>query len=217
LFLSAHRGTLFLDEIGELEPSLQAALLRAIETRKVRPLGQAHEEEADVRILCATNRNLQEMVQTGKFREDLFYRINQHSLRLPPLRDRGEDISLLAYHFLEKARQSNPGKIIADFHPETLSALRRYAWPGNIRELANAVSKGVILARSSLVTIEFPKQEGSWITMGEAVRGFQRDYAQKAVDACGGDKEKAAEILGVGRSTLFNYLAEIRKPLNIEP
>ncbi len=212
LFLSADGGTLFLDEIGELELPLQATLLRVIESGLVKPLGQSQEEPVDVRILCATNRGLEEMVTKGQFREDLFYRINQHCLRLPPLRERGEDIFLLAYHFLEKVKAQYPHKGIVDFHPDTLAKLAKSAWKGNVRELSNVITKGVLLARTPLVEIDFPDQDIGWDTMAEALRKFQRDYSRKVMAASCGDKEKTIQILDISRSSLFNYLAENRYP-----
>lgn len=208
LFASANGGTLFLDEIGELDLSLQASLLRVLETRRVKPLGQAMEEEADARILCATHRDLSDAVAKGLFREDLYFRIAQHTLSLPPLRERGSDVILLAYHFLEKAKAQNPGKTLTDFHPDALAQMLAYRWPGNVRELQNAVLKGAILSRSALVTLDFPSPATSWLSLEEATANFQNDYVAKALSLCSGDKEKAAQVLGVSRATVFRRLAK---------
>ncbi len=208
LFASAHGGTLFLDEIGELDLSLQASLLRVLETRRVRPLGQVTEEEADARILCATHRDLSEAVAKGLFREDLYFRIAQHTLTLPPLRERGSDVILLAYHFLEKAKAQNPSKTLSDFHPDSLSQMLAYRWPGNVRELQNAVLKGAILSRSALVTLDFPSPATSWLSLEEATTNFQNEYVAKALSLCSGDKDKAAQVLSVSRATLFRRLAK---------
>lgn len=210
LFLAADGGTLFLDEIGEMDLPLQAMLLRTLETGKVRPVGQTAEIATDVRILCATNRDLKDMIAKGTFRQDLYYRINQHAIRLPPLRERGEDILLLARHYLEKAKALYPDKRIEGFHPDSLSAMARYAWPGNIRELANAVNKSVLFADSPAVRLSFGQEQGGWVDFDEATRRFQQDYLLKALEICGGDKEKAAEMLGMGRSTFFRHLAAAR-------
>jgi transcriptional regulator with GAF, ATPase, and Fis domain len=211
LFQSADGGTLFLDEVGELDLPLQAMLLRVLETGMVRPVGQAAEVRVDVRILSATNRKLKERVAEGTFREDLYYRINQHGIHLPPLRERGEDLNLLAQFFLEKAKARHPDKRLAGFHPESLFALMRYRWPGNVRELANAVAKAVLFANGPLARLSLPEGDGAWLDMEAATRRFQSDYLQRALDLCGGDKEKAAAMLGMGRSTFFRYLAQARE------
>jgi DNA-binding NtrC family response regulator len=186
-------------------------LLRTLETGMVRPVGQVQEFRVDVRIVCATNRRLDELVAKGGFRQDLFYRIHQHGIRLPPLRDRGEDILLLAHHCLEKAKALYPHKPIAGFSPESLGAMARYRWPGNVRELANAVNKAVLFADSPVLTVRLPEGDAEgWMDMEEATKRFQADYIQKALDLCGGNKDKAAAMLGMGRSTFFRYLAQSR-------
>jgi transcriptional regulator with GAF, ATPase, and Fis domain len=210
IFQSADGGTLFLDEIGEMDLPLQAMLLRTLESGMVRPVGQAAEIKVDVRIICATNRKLEEMAADGRFRQDLYYRVNQHGITLPPLRERGEDIVLLAHHFLEKAKASYPDKNLSGFNPESLFAVARYRWPGNVRELGNAVSKAALFADSSVVRITLPGNKDRWMDMEEATRRFQLDYLQRALDLCGGDKDEAAGLLGMGRSTFFRYLAQAR-------
>jgi DNA-binding NtrC family response regulator len=189
---------------------LQAMLLRTLETGLVRPVGQSAEVKVDVRLVSATNRRLQERVAEGAFREDLYYRINQHRIALPPLRERGEDLNLLAHFFLEKAKARHPDKRLSGFHPESLFAMARYRWPGNVRELANAVAKAALFADGPLVRVSLPAGEDRWLDMEAATRRFQLDYLQRALDLCGGDKEQAAALLGMGRSTFFRYLAEAR-------
>lgn len=211
IFPAADGGTLFLDEIGEMDLSLQAMLLRTLEGGMVRPVGQAAEVKVDVRILCATNRDLAERVAAGAFRQDLFYRINQHCITLPPLRDRGDDVLLLAHWFLEKAKRDFPDKALSGFLPESLLALSRYRWPGNVRELANTVAKAALFADSPALRITLPQNQERWMDMDEATRRFQSDYLQRALLSCGGDKDKAAELLGMGRSTFFRYLAEAKQ------
>ncbi len=209
LFLSAQGGTLLLDEVGELELGLQANLLRVLEARKVKPLGQAQELDIDVRILCATHRNLEAMVRQGTFREDLYFRLNQHEVRVPPLRERGEDILLLAYHFLEKAKAQNPQKSIEDFHPSVLDWLPHFRWSGNVRELQNAVMKGAVLSRTPLVELPMPQAESGFLDLEAATLQFQNEHIRKALSLCGEDKEKTAALLKMGRSTLFRRLSEM--------
>ena len=211
IFQAADGGTLFLDEIGEMELPLQAMLLRTLETGMVRPVGQAAEIKVDVRILCATNRDLEERVSAGAFRQDLFYRINQHCIHLPPLRERGDDVLLLAHWYLEKAKREYPDKGLFAFLPESLLAMARYRWPGNVRELSNVVAKAALFADSSAVRVSLPQGRERWMDMDEATRRFQIDYLQRALQVCGGDKDKAAALLGMGRSTFFRYLAEAKQ------
>ena len=217
LFPAADGGTLFLDEIGEMDLALQAMLLRTLESGKVRPVGQAAEVPVDVRIVCATNRDLADMVAKGTFRQDLFYRVNQHMVKLPPLKDRGEDIIILAHHFLEKARAAYPEKRIEGFHPDSLAAMAAYGWPGNLRELANIVQKAVLFARSPLLELALPVPPGKALpaagtesgdSLDEATRGFQHDFIRRAMAKCGGDRDKAAAMLGISRSTFFRHLAQ---------
>jgi transcriptional regulator with GAF, ATPase, and Fis domain len=210
LFSAADGGTLFLDEIGDMELGLQAMLLRALETGMIRPVGRSEEIAVDVRIVCATHRDLEDRVAKGLFRQDLFYRVNQHAIRLPPLRERGEDILLLARHFLEKARAQYPRKAVVDFDPESLRALSAHAWPGNVRELSNAVQKAVLFASGPLARISLPGSDADWPTLDAATRRFQWDFIQKSLAHCQGDREQVAALLGIGRSTLFRHLAQGR-------
>jgi transcriptional regulator with GAF, ATPase, and Fis domain len=211
LFSAAAGGTLFLDEVGEMDLALQSMLLRALETGRVRPVGSTAEVPADVRLICATNRDLEKRVEEGAFRQDLYFRINQHLIKLPPLRDRGGDILLLAQHFLEKAKAEYPQKPIAGFHPESLFAMTRYRWPGNVRELANAVRKAALFADSPVLRVALPENKERWMDLEEATRRFQSQYLQRALELSGGDREKAAGLLGVSRSTFFRYLAQARE------
>jgi transcriptional regulator with GAF, ATPase, and Fis domain len=211
LIASADGGTLFLDEIGEMELPLQAMLLRVLETGKVRPVGRLDEIAADVRVICATNRDLDTMVSEGSFRKDLFYRINQHRIHLPALRERGEDILLLAHHFLEKARGRYPEKHIDGFLPGSLAAMAAHEWPGNVRELANVVERAILFSPGPAVKVSFPEGGVQWASMEEAMHRFQRDYLLKAIALCGGDREQAATRLGISRSTLFRYLSQVKE------
>lgn len=207
LFRAASGGTVFLDEIGEMDAGLQAKLLRTLETGTVRAVGATDEQTVDVRVVCATNRNLTEMVEKGQFRKDLYYRINQYQLKLPPLTEREDDCVLLAYYFLEKYKSTYPHKEIVDFHPDAVKAVLAHDWPGNVRELASAVHKGVLAARGPLVSIDLAGFHQAPITYEKAMQDFQRRVLRDAIRACGGNKERAAKRLGLSRSTFFRYLS----------
>ncbi|MBD3314402.1 MAG: GAF domain-containing protein [Chitinivibrionales bacterium] len=207
LFRAAHGGTLFLDEIGEMDAGLQAKLLRTLETGMVRAVGATDEQSVDVRIICATNRDLSEMVERGEFRRDLYYRINQYCLRLPPLSRREDDCLLLAYFFLEKYKSMYPHKEIVDFHPDALEAIAVHDWPGNVRELAATVHKGVLASQGPLVTVDLGGLDKSLLTYDAAMRAFQQKLLWRAIHACGGSRDRAAQRLGLSRSTFFRYLA----------
>lgn len=209
LFRAADGGTLFLDEIGELEMPLQAKLLRTLETGVIRPIGSTIESHVDTRVICATNRSLSEMIENNLFRTDLYYRINQFSIEIPPLRKRGEDTLFLAYYFLEKYKVQYPSKDIFDFHPDTLRFITTWHWPGNIRELSNAIHRSVITSRSPLIRFEdhltSTRQPGNF---ENTVREFQKNLLQKALDCTGGNKEDAARLLELPRSTFYRYLSQ---------
>jgi len=151
-FLMAHQGSLFLDEIGELQPSTQAKILRVLQAREFEPLGSTRTLKVDVRIIAATNRNLEAMVQAGTFRDDLYYRLHVFPILLPALRERVEDMPLLAEFFLKRFRDKyhRPVKVLA---PEVLQAFRHYSWPGNILELENTLERGVILCQEDTLTL----------------------------------------------------------------
>ncbi|MBN1306793.1 MAG: sigma 54-interacting transcriptional regulator [Chitinispirillaceae bacterium] len=209
LFLAARGGSLLLDEIGELELPLQAKLLRTLETGAVRPIGSAREMPVDARVICATNRDLKTMVDEGGFRADLFYRINQFPIAIPPLRERDEDVVPLAYLLLNRYRSEYPQKEILDFHPATLHYMRTHQWPGNIRELANAIHRAVLMCRGPLVSFESgePAAASGPVDFESASRHFQKEFLEKAIIAAGGNKETAARNVGLSRSTFYRYLA----------
>ncbi len=211
LFATANGGTLFLDEIGDMDITLQAKFLRALETGKIRPVGSSHENDVDVRIICATNKNLEEMVEEGAFRKDLYYRINQFRYRLPPLRDRGEDCIHLAYYFLEKYKAEYPNRKIIDFHPDAVKFIKSYNWPGNVRELASAVHKTVLSSTSPLGSLDIAttSYKAQFLTFEDATKEFQKQLIKKTLKSTGGNKEQAARILGLGRSTFFRYISSI--------
>jgi len=211
LFATANGGTLFLDEIGDMDITLQAKFLRALETGKIRPVGSSHENDVDVRIICATNKNLEEMVEEGAFRKDLYYRINQFRYRLPPLRDRGEDCIHLAYYFLEKYKAEYPNRKVIDFHPDAIKFIKSYSWPGNVRELASAVHKTVLSSSSPLGSLDIAttSYEAQFMTFEDATKEFQKQLIKKTLKSTGGNKEQAARILGLGRSTFFRYISSM--------
>jgi transcriptional regulator with GAF, ATPase, and Fis domain len=207
LFSAADGGTLFLDEVGELDLSVQARLLRAIETGYIRPVGASAEQKVDVRIICATNRDLGKMVTEGTLREDLYYRLNQFSIAIPPLRDRGEDILLLAYFFLEKFKAQYPEKELVDFHPDALRIISTYEWPGNVRELATVVHRAVLSSQGPLAHIEPSWTRDQVTNLEDATRVFQKKLVMRVLESTGGNKEHASKLLGVHRSTLFRFLS----------
>ena len=219
---AAEKGTLFLDEIGEMTTLMQVKLLRVLQERKFRRLGGVEELETGMRVIAATNQDLTKMVADGKFREDLFYRINVIPIHLPPLRDRGEDIPLLAEHFLAKYRDQM-GKGIQGLSQESMELLEAYEWPGNIRELENVVERAVALEKSQAILPESlpehivrrvpkgPAAAGilpeSGFNLEEHVEGLEREYITQALHKAGGVQVKAAELLGIPYRS-FRYYAK---------
>ncbi len=208
----ASGGTLFLDEIGDLSPAIQVRLLRVLQDKTYEPLGSVRSERADVRILCATNRNLERMVEVGSFRRDLYYRINVVKLELPPLRERKEDIPLLADRFVSKFNRLNQ-KEIHGLSPEALAALMEHDYPGNVRELENIVEYASVVCRNGLIRLEhlpeylrtFPERG---VRLGLAERGASPEDDEKArirraLERCGWHRGKAADALGVHPATLW--------------
>jgi transcriptional regulator with GAF, ATPase, and Fis domain len=210
LFKAAHGGVLFLDEIGELELPLQAKLLRTLETQTIRPIGSTKEFPADVRIICATNRNLKAMIGTNTFRSDLYYRINQFSITISPLRKRTEDLIPLSYYYLEHYKSLYPSKDIFDFHPETIQFIQSYDWPGNIRELMNVIHRAVLTSTSPLITFDMNNTESTLsFDFESATKNFQKDLIHKTIVMTCGNKDAAAKKLGLSRSTFFRYQAQL--------
>jgi DNA-binding NtrC family response regulator len=216
LFEEAHHGTLFLDEIGDVGPNLQARLLRALQEGTIRRVGANDPISVDVRIVAATNRDMDAAVKQGTFRADLYYRLHVVSIRIPPLRERREDIPLLAEHFAQKHGRAEGSAI----SPEARELLVAYGWPGNVRELENAVARalalnpsGVVipedlpdairLAHAEPVPVPLP-QPGDRPTLAE----LERRYASQVLGETGGNKTRAAEILGIDRKTLYRILGE---------
>jgi two-component system response regulator AtoC len=217
LFLEADGGTLFLDEIAELPLSLQAKLLRAIQDRSVRPLGSDKEVTFDARIVCATHRDLESRVADGQFREDLFYRLNVLQVKLPPLRERGSDVLVLANEYMRRvaARSAKPVQSIA---PEAARKMMSYAWPGNVRELVNAMERAVALAEYDEITVsDLPEKIQAFSSSDVLVAAHdpselvsleevEKRYILRVIDAVGGNRTRAAEVLKVDRKTLYTKL-----------
>jgi two-component system response regulator PilR (NtrC family) len=209
LFEAAHRGTLFLDEVGETSPSMQVRLLRVLQERRVRRVGGTDEVEVDVRVISATNVALETLVQEKRFREDLFYRLQVIPIRTPPLRERREDIPLLATHFLERfSREMDKG--IVKITEEAMGLLERYSWPGNVRELENVVERGVALETTQAVLPErLPEAVrvltrvparlalSSSFNLDEHLRAIEADALHRALEESAGDRAEAARLLGI--------------------
>ncbi len=215
LFRRAHGGTLFLDEIGEISAPVQAKLLRALQHKEVRPVGSAQAVPVDLRVIAATHRDLAAMVASGAFRMDLFYRLHVVRIELPPLRERREDIPLLAQHFLNVHRRPETG--IEGFEDDALSMLLAHDWPGNVRELENVIESALALARGPrLRATDLPLVARSPDAAGDArleaiplrLDAYERCALERALRECGGDASAAARRLGIGRSTFYRKLAE---------
>jgi DNA-binding NtrC family response regulator len=219
LFVAARGGTLFLDEVGEMPLALQSKLLRAIEDRKVRPLGATEEVSADVRIVAATNKDLEKAIEDGRFRSDLYYRLATVTIAVPPLRERPGDIPLLIKHFLMRA-SAEAGRPVPEIEPVAMERLLYYSWPGNARELQNAIQRGVILARNNTLTladlppkladqeISAPKILSEAVDKRMSLDQLEHDYVRAVVAAVNGNKTEAANILQIDRKTLYRKLDE---------
>jgi transcriptional regulator with GAF, ATPase, and Fis domain len=213
-FQAAHNGTLFLDEVGELPQALQVKLLRVLQDSMVTRVGGSRPEKVNVRLITATNRVLADEIRSGRFREDLYYRIAVVSLTLPPLRERGGDIEMLAQYFLKRfAAETSVG--VRGFSPEGLKALRKYRWPGNIRELENRVRKAVLFANGPQVTLadlEIPEEdERPVVPLSEARDRFERDYVLEVLRKNRGNRTQTARDLGVEPRTIFRYVERERE------
>ena len=210
-FELADRGSIFLDEIGEISPKTQVDLLRVLEEKRFRRVGGTREIEVDVRVISATNRDLKEAVDKGEFREDLYYRLNVVSVQLPPLRERKEDIPLLAAHFLKKFRVKNR-KDFEGISAEALNILMRYHWPGNVRELENAVERAVVVGKGGLITandlpVQILQAETALGTSSElSLQEMEKEHIRRVLDRNKWNIKRAAEQLGINRTTLYHKM-----------
>jgi len=216
LFRMADRGTLFLDEIGEIPSGVQAKLLRALQHKEVRPVGASEAVPVDIRVICATNRDLAAMVSDGLFRMDLYYRLNVVRIEIPRLRERREDIPQLAHHFLIKHRRE--GSLVGGFEPEALEMLSRRDWPGNVRELENAIESGLALASgerlrradlglgAGILGAALAARSGPEVPL--SLEAYERCAIERALQETGGDASEAARRLGIGRSTFYRKLSK---------
>jgi DNA-binding NtrC family response regulator len=216
-FEAAHGGTLLLDEIGDLPLGLQSKLLRVLQERSFERLGSNTPIEANVRVLCATHRNLEAMVEEGQFRKDLFYRLNVVQIQIPALRDRRDEIPVLAQHFLQRFAQQF-GKSATRYSPLALHALEEYQWPGNVRELENAIQHAVVMAEGPAVeTWHLPnslrgdfEQASVGRSYEDEVREFKRRLIMRTLRECGGRKVDAARTLGVARGYLHRLINQLQ-------
>jgi two-component system response regulator HydG len=219
LFIQAGAGTVFLDEIGEMPLDMQVKLLRVLQERALRPVGGDEEMPFTARVVCATNRDLETEIEEGRFRQDLYYRVNVVSIEVPPLRSRGNDMLLLAHHFLRRIAERT-GKGVESISAEAGRKLLDYDWPGNVRELENGIERAVALAQFSEITVaDLPGRirdhhstrlvidgvdPSELVTMAE----MERRYVRRVLDACGGNKTKAAKVLGIDRRSLYRRLED---------
>jgi DNA-binding NtrC family response regulator len=215
LFEEADGGSCFLDEVGDIGLAMQAKLLRVLQEHEIKKVGSIDTIKIDVRIVAATNKNLEELVEEKKFREDLFYRLNVVTIHLPPLRERAEDIPLLADHFLRKYVEENK-KTVSRISPEAMDLLLVYSWPGNVRELENVIERSVTLSHRSVILpddlprrIRAEKKEDSIQALPSHIplAELEKLYIQKILEETGGNKKKAADILGIDRRTLYRMAA----------
>lgn len=212
-FQTAEGGSIFLDEIGETSIPMQVKLLRVLQDKEVRMVGDNRVYKVDVRIMAATNKDLLKLVQKGVFREDLFFRLNVLTISVPPLRERGDDILILANHFLQKFA-AEIGRTVPRFTDVALLALRRYDWPGNVRELENLIQRLLVMYDTDKIDVtDFPKHMRFSLDEGEelnrTLEEVERDYIRKVLASVGGNVSKAAKILGIDRKTIRNKLKDL--------
>lgn len=214
VFEQASGGTLFLDEVGNLSYDVQVQLLRALQERRIRPVGGTEERPIDIRLVCATNENLPEAILRGAFREDLYHRINEFTLHMPLLRERGEDVLEFARYFLAQAN-AELNRHIVDFAPDAQQALMGYAWPGNLREMRNVVVRAALLAEGaayiSVAQILLPQSAPASSATPLSIRPTADEELARiheALQMTGGNKSRAAQLLGIDRKTLYNKLKQ---------
>jgi DNA-binding NtrC family response regulator len=216
-FALADGGTIFLDEIGTLPLPLQAKLLRVLQEREFEPLGSERTLRVDLRVIAATNRDLRQMVADGRFHEDLFYRLNVIPIDIPPLRERRDDIAVLAEHFIRKHEQRT-GKRIDRIDDGVVTALRTYDWPGNVRELENTIERAVVLSTDRAITPDAVSLPGApaqaqglpSLKLRQNVEWVERETIRRAIDQAGGVKKDAADVMGISQRALSYYLTKYR-------
>jgi two-component system response regulator HydG len=211
-FEAANGGTLFLDEIGNLSYGLQVQLLRALQERKIKPVGSNHEIKVDIRVVTATNEDLSQAVKDGDFREDLYHRLNEFSIQVPALRERREDLMLFADFFLDQANEELE-KDIVGFSDEATEAFKNYSWPGNLRELKNMVKRAVLLTQDNIIPLKVLPHEISVAKKSDDSYGLFKNKNEEslildALEKAHGNKSKAARILDIDRKTLYNKLKQ---------
>lgn len=209
-FVAAQGGTIFLDEIGNLTYEVQVQLLRALQERKVKPIGSNQEIAINVRLISATNENLRQAIEKGDFREDLYHRINEFTIRIPDLNERKEDLLLFANHFLDLAN-SELQKDIIGFDNDTMQLFQSYSWPGNLRQMKNVIKYATLLATGRYITRkELPEELTENLSSHTNIQlknvEHERDLIRKALQECGNNKTRAAQLLGIDRKTLYNKL-----------
>ena len=209
-FVAAQGGTIFLDEIGNLTYEVQVQLSRALQERKVKPIGSNQEIAINVRLISATNENLRQAIEKGDFREDLYHRINEFTIRIPDLKERKEDLLLFANHFLDLAN-SELQKDIIGFDNDTMQLFQSYSWPGNLRQMKNVIKYATLLATGRYITRkELPEELTENLSSHTNIQlknvEHERDLIRKALQECGNNKTRAAQLLGIDRKTLYNKL-----------
>ncbi|HEY7510249.1 MAG TPA: sigma 54-interacting transcriptional regulator, partial [Vicinamibacteria bacterium] len=209
---TAHGGTLFLDEIGDLSLPMQVKLLRFLQERRIERVGGRQEIPVDVRVLSATNASLKEAMRAGRFREDLFYRIGVVTVSLPPLRERGEDVTVLASAFLERSA-AEAQRRVPGFTREALAAVQAYSWPGNVRELENRVKRAVVMAEGARITAADLELDAAAPLEGRGLRDvraqLERETIQRTLSRHGGNVSRTAAELGLSRPTLYTLMEKL--------
>lgn len=221
LFTAAHGGTCFLDEVGEISPCVQAKLLRVLQEHEVRPVGGTESVKVDVRVIAATNKDLGALVAAGKFREDLFYRLSVVTILVPPLRERRQDIPLLARHFLKTYAAAND-KPVSGISPETMASLVAYSWPGNVRELQHAIERAVALTSNPVLRPEDlppklghgPQEPQSAVGPPLSLREAVTSHVRRVLKEARWNKKLAAQLLGIHRRTLYRLTKRYGIPLD---
>ena len=221
LFKAAHKGTLFLDEVSEIPYHLQVKLLRAVEQKEILPVGMSDPIQVDVRIIAATNKNLRNRMEEGKFRDDLYYRLNVVEIHVPSLSERPEDIPPLVQHFVQDYKMQM-GKNVKGLTNEAMNALMAYQWKGEVRELQNIIERALIFSEDEYIGLEhLPEHVQSTVTgkeaprfhtgssLKDALKEFERQYIKRTLEQCQNDREKTAKVLGIGASSLYRKIDDL--------